>query len=87
MEHIFHIFLLTESPAEEEHLALDSSAEQSDKEESFAGGSNETGGEGPGKPEHETTEATEATTKQQPRGLGLLGQRRRLPLRKPGTIL
>ncbi|KMZ07474.1 uncharacterized protein Dsimw501_GD16500 [Drosophila simulans] len=77
----------TESPAEEEHLALDSSAEQSDKEESFSGGSNETGGEGLGKPEHETTEATEATTKQQARGLGLLGQRRRLPLRKPGTIL
>ncbi|EDV45352.1 mucin-5AC [Drosophila erecta] len=77
----------TESPAEEEHLSMDSSAEQSDKEESLAGGSNETGAEGAGKPENETTEATEATTKQQARGLGLLGQRRRLPLRKPGTIL
>lgn len=35
----------------------------------------------------ETTEESETTTKTQPRGLALLGQRRRLPLRKPGTSL
>ncbi|XP_054729729.1 uncharacterized protein LOC129238656 [Anastrepha obliqua] len=35
----------------------------------------------------ETDDDTETTTKQQARGLGLLTQRRRLPLRKPGTIL
>lgn len=32
------------------------------------------------------TEIVEVSS-EQPRGLGLLGSRRRLPLRKPGTIL
>lgn len=35
----------------------------------------------------ETTEQVDSTTKHPARGLGLLGQRRRLPLRKPGTLL
>ncbi|SPP88857.1 mucin-19 [Drosophila guanche] len=76
----------TELPTEEEHASSDGdSAEHTGKEESNAG-SDESGSDGAAK-DQDTTEAAETTTKQQARGLGLLGQRRRLPLRKPGTIL
>ncbi|XP_026846334.1 uncharacterized protein LOC6598342 [Drosophila persimilis] len=76
----------TEVPAEEEHSSSDgASGEQAAKEEATAG-SEEAGSDSAAK-DQDTTEAAETTTKQQARGLGLLGQRRRLPLRKPGTIL
>ncbi|XP_022214583.2 mucin-19 [Drosophila obscura] len=77
----------TELPADEEHASPDgdSSGEHAAKEEANAG-SEESGSDSAAK-EQDTTEAAETTTKQQARGLGLLGQRRRLPLRKPGTIL
>lgn len=74
---------LTEAPAEEEQHS-DASGEQAKEEAASAAVAAD--GES-GDKELETTEAAEATTKPQARGLGLLGQRRRLPLRKPGTIL
>ncbi|KAH8234523.1 hypothetical protein KR038_002596, partial [Drosophila bunnanda] len=79
----------TEAPAEEAPSSSDGSAEQPAKEDApGAGASDESGADGVAKSEQESaTEAAESTTKQQARGLGLLGQRRRLPLRKPGTIL
>ncbi|KAH8357297.1 hypothetical protein KR200_006620, partial [Drosophila serrata] len=77
----------TEAPAEEAHSSSDASVEQPGKEDA-PGASDESGADGVAKSEQESvTEAAESTTKQQARGLGLLGQRRRLPLRKPGTIL
>lgn len=73
-------------PAEEDHSSSDGSAEQIAKEDA-PGGSDESGADGAKSEQESATEAAESTTKQQARGLGLLGQRRRLPLRKPGTIL
>lgn len=82
-----HSHFWTEAPAEEEHSGSDNSGEQAAKEEATGSEESAAGGEAAGKQEQDTTEAAESTTKQQARGLGLLGQRRRLPLRKPGTIL
>lgn len=77
--------LPAEAPAEEEQHS-DASGEQAGAKEESAPAAVAADGESSDK-EQETTEAAEATTKPQARGLGLLGQRRRLPLRKPGTIL
>lgn len=65
------------APIEE---APSASGEESDSKEEASSASED-------EAKDETTEETETTTKQQARGLGLLGQRRRLPLRKPGTLL
>ena len=70
------VFKILEAPVEE---AAEASPEEAEHKEEAASGEEE--------PKDETTEEAETTTKQQPRGLGLLGQRRRLPLRKPGTLL
>lgn len=74
---------LAEAPAEEEQRS-DASGEQAKEDAAPAAVAADAES---GDKEQETTEAAEATTKPQARGLGLLGQRRRLPLRKPGTIL
>ncbi|XP_075154543.1 uncharacterized protein LOC142228110 [Haematobia irritans] len=64
----------TEATAEEDGSA---SSEDGDAHEDGADTNEDNKDEAPAEPE--------TTTKQQPRGLGLLGQRR--PLRKPGTLL
>ncbi|KAH8289212.1 hypothetical protein KR054_001925, partial [Drosophila jambulina] len=78
----------TEAPAEEEHSSSsDASVEQPAKEDAPSDESIGADGAAAKAEQESATESAESTTKQQARGLGLLGQRRRLPLRKPGTIL
>lgn len=71
----FRFYTSIEAPAEEDSA---SSSEDADANEDAAGDAND-------EDKEEAAPEPETTTKQQPRGLGLLGQRR--PLRKPGTLL
>ncbi|XP_067641043.1 mucin-22 [Eurosta solidaginis] len=78
----------TETPAEEDNsTAVEESKTEEESAPAAISADAPNGDDADSAKNDGAADDAEATTKQQARGLGLLMQRRRLPLRKPGTIL
>nr|XP_036227663.1 mucin-5AC [Bactrocera oleae]XP_036227664.1 mucin-5AC [Bactrocera oleae]XP_036227665.1 mucin-5AC [Bactrocera oleae]XP_036227666.1 mucin-5AC [Bactrocera oleae] len=77
----------TEAPAEEDNATAAEESKTEEESAPAAASADAPAAENADSAKDETADEAETTTKQQARGLGLLTQRRRLPLRKPGTIL
>ncbi|XP_050332262.1 mucin-19 [Bactrocera neohumeralis] len=77
----------TEAPAEEDNATAAEESKTEEESAPAAASADAPAAENADSAKDEAADEAETTTKQQARGLGLLTQRRRLPLRKPGTIL
>lgn len=76
-----------EAPAEEDNATAAEESKTEEESAPAAASADAPAAENADSAKDEAADDAETTTKQQARGLGLLTQRRRLPLRKPGTIL